>query len=111
MATESNLYIDQGTDFIKTVTIVDGEGNLIPLEDYEVRSQMRKYYGSSSGYTFEAGIASYEDSTIYIGMTKDQTRDLPAGRYLYDIEITSPEGERTRVLEGVVTVTPEITKI
>ena len=44
-------------------------------------------------------------------MDKDQTRDIPAGRYLYDVEITSPEGERTRVLEGIVTVTPEITKI
>lgn len=111
MATESNLYMDQGTNFVKTITVLDGDGDPIDLEDYEVKSQMRKYYGSTSGYTFECGIYSYEESIIYISMDKDQTRDISAGRYLYDVEITSPEGERTRVLEGIVTVTPEITKI
>lgn len=111
MATESNLYIDQGTDFLKTVTVVDGDGGLVNLMGYVVKSQMRKYYGSTSGYTFTSGIYSYDDSMIYISMNKDETRDIPAGRYLYDIEITSPQGERIRVLEGVVTVTPEITKI
>jgi deoxyribose-phosphate aldolase len=111
VATETNLYIDQGTDFLKTETVGDGSGTLADLEGYVVKSQMRKYYGSSSGYTFTGGIFSMEDSMIYISMDKDQTRDIPAGRYLYDIEITSPDGERIRVLEGVVTVTPEITKI
>jgi uncharacterized cupin superfamily protein len=111
VATEDNLYIDQGTDYIKIVTVVDGDGNMVDLNGYTVKSQMRKYYKSTSGYTFQSGIFSLEEAKIYIGMDRDETRDVPAGRYLYDIEITSPSGERIRVLEGVVTVTPEITKI
>lgn len=111
MATEDNLYIDQGTHYIKTITVVDGDGNIIDLTGYVVKSQMRKYYKSTSGYTFQSGIFSLEEGKIYIGMDKDETGAIPAGRYLYDIEITSPFGEKTRVLEGVVTVTPEITRI
>jgi hypothetical protein len=35
---------------------------------------------------------------------------MEPGRYLYDVEITSSEGEVSRVVEGVVTVTPGITR-
>jgi len=36
---------------------------------------------------------------------------IPAGRYLYDIEIKiTNNSDKTRVLEGIVVVTPEITK-
>jgi hypothetical protein len=36
---------------------------------------------------------------------------IKPGRYLYDIEVTSPLGEKLRVVEGIVLITPEITKI
>jgi hypothetical protein len=36
---------------------------------------------------------------------------MPPGRYLYDVEITSSSGTKTRVVEGIVTVNPEITQI
>jgi hypothetical protein len=35
---------------------------------------------------------------------------MTAGRYVYDVEITSSGGEVTRVLEGQVEVTPEVTR-
>jgi hypothetical protein len=34
---------------------------------------------------------------------------LKAGRYVYDIEIEDPS-ETVRVIEGIVTVTPEVTR-
>lgn len=111
MAAEINLYIDQGTDFYKEFIAVDGDGQYLDLEGYQVRSQMRKYYGSSFGYTFTTGVADSDNGILYISMNNLETRDIPAGRYLYDVEITSPMGERYRVAEGIVLVTPEITKI
>lgn len=108
---EVNLYIDQGADFYHDFVIASGSNFVEDITGWTIRSQMRKYYGSSSAYTFSAGIEDGENGLLYIEMDKDQTRDIPAGRYLYDVEATDPSGKRYRIAEGIVEVTPEITKI
>ncbi len=35
---------------------------------------------------------------------------MKAGRYVYDIEITSGSGTKTRVLEGQLEITPGVTQ-
>ena len=44
-------------------------------------------------------------------LTAAQSEVIPPGRYLYDLEITSGSGAKTRVVQGVATVTPQITQI
>jgi hypothetical protein len=48
-----------------------------------------------------------------INLTLDNTvtNDIEPGRYMYDVEITSAGGGKTRVVEGIVTVTPGITRV
>lgn len=112
MSVEIDLYIDQGADYYKEFIAIDSQGEYIDLEGWVIRAQMRKYYGSTFGYTFSTGVAGdTENGILYISMNKDETRDIPAGRYLYDVEITSPLGERYRLAEGIIEVTPEITKL
>lgn len=43
-------------------------------------------------------------------MTAANTALLSPGRYLYDLLITAPGGTKTRVVEGIVTVTPGVTQ-
>ena len=38
------------------------------------------------------------------------TTAIKAGRYLFDMQTTDTQGTVTRVLEGIITVTPEITR-
>jgi len=49
-------------------------------------------------------------ATIRLILSDTQTNSMKAGRYVYDVEITSPSGEKTRVLEGQVEVTPGVTR-
>jgi hypothetical protein len=51
------------------------------------------------------------NSTGYISltMTANTTANITAGRYVYDVEVTSNTGIVTRVKEGIVTVTPNAT--
>lgn len=44
-----------------------------------------------------------------ISLTAENSADITAGRYVYDIEITGPE-ETLRVLEGIVVVNPGVTR-
>jgi hypothetical protein len=44
-------------------------------------------------------------------MTAANTSNLTNGRALYDLLITAPNGTKTRVVEGIVTILPNITTI
>lgn len=111
MATVSNLYIDQGSDFNSVVSLTNQDGSPLNLSGFTVKSQFRKSYQSSSATTFDVAVHSALEGEIRISLPASASTDLNAGRYLYDVEITSPGGQRKRVLEGIVVITPEITRI
>ena len=49
---------------------------------------------------------------VRIQLTSSESGGIAPGRYLYDIEITqTSSGIKTRVIEGIVTITPQITQI
>lgn len=113
MASIKNLVIDQGTTFSLSITVADANGNALNLTGYTLRSQMRKSYGATSYTSFTVVSATPATGELTISLTDTQTSALKAGRYVYDVEIVSPVGdgsEVTRVLEGIITVTPEVTR-
>jgi len=110
MATIRNLFIDGGTTYSNIISVSGSTGAALDLTGYTVASQMRKSYSSSIAYNFTTSIYDAIQGKIRLQLTNTQTEQIPAGRWLYDVEITSPSGVRTRVLEGIVTVTPEVTK-
>lgn len=110
MATIANLYVDAGTTYSNTI-IAQNNGSVIDLTDHTVKSQIRKSYGSSVSYNFTASIYNATAGQIQLQLTAEQSDLIPPGRWLYDVEITSLAGTKTRVAEGIVVVTPQITKI
>lgn len=109
MAIKANLVVDQGTTFSATIDVTDASGAVFNLLNYTVAAQMRKNYASSTATNF---VASHTGGTgkINLSLLPVTTNTLAPGRYLYDVEITSPGGAVTRVVEGIVTVTPGITR-
>ena len=108
MATVQNITIDQGTTFSLTITLTNDDGTAKDLSSYAASAQMRKSYYTS---TYTAFTTAKVDLTgeLTISLTAAQTTAIKAGRYVYDIEIAS-SAETLRILEGIVTVTPEVTK-
>lgn len=111
MATITNLYIDQGSTFNSIVTLKNQNGTLMNLTGYTVKSQFRKSYQSSQAYTITVTLYEAANGKVKLHMDADYLSTVKAGRYLYDIEITSPIGEKLRVLEGIIVITPEITQV
>ena len=110
MAIVSNLTVDQGTTFSANIDVSDESGNAQNLTGYSVAGQIRKSYDSSSYTAFTASVTNAAQGTINIQLTPTVTNGLTAGRYVYDVEITSSGGVVTRVLEGQVEVTPGVTR-
>ena len=109
MAIKSNLVIDQGSSFSTLVTLVDSANSLIDLTGYSASSQIRKHYTSSNSQSFSVSLGG-ANGTVTLSLTSTETSNLVAGRYVYDVEITSPGNLVTRIVEGIVTVTPEVSR-
>lgn len=111
MATISNLFIDQDADFTTTVTINDSNGSALDLTSYTALAMIRKTYQSTSATTFTSTFASDRTTgQITISLTDTQTAALEAGRYVYDLVITDSSGTKTRVVEGIATVNPSVSR-
>ncbi len=110
MAIIANLYIDQGTDYTITVDVTDSAGDILDLTGYTATAQIRKTYTSSSlSATFTTSISAAAGQ-VTISLTDTQTSALEAGRYVYDLNIESAGGVKTRVIEGQAVVTPGVTR-
>lgn len=106
------LYIDQGTDFGTTININNDNDNL-PLNTagYTVTSQLRKSLLSSNAVDrFTCTISDPANGGIDIAMSASNTANLRPGSYFYDVKITDTADVTTRLIEGIIFVTPAITK-
>ena len=109
MATIANLKVDQGADFATTINLNNLDGTDFNLTGYTVASQMAKSYAST---TKTASITDAATGAIQLSLTNAQTGALTQGRYVYDVEVTQTSGNvKTRVIEGQITVFPQVTSI
>lgn len=112
MATISNLYIDQGSDYSSIVTVKSATGLPLNLTNYVAKSQIRKSYSSSQAYDFDCEIINASEGKIRISLPAAVNELINPGRWLYDVEITeSTTGKKKRVIEGIVIITPQITRV
>ena len=110
MAAIQNLVIDQGTTFSRVFDLTDANGIAYDLTTYTVVAQIRRGYSSSSGLIFTTAIVGAATSgSLSISLTAAETLSLKYGRYVYDIKLTKAL-EELRVIEGIITVTPTVTR-
>jgi hypothetical protein len=108
MASKINIVIDQGTTFNTTYTIHDAIDEPIDFTGFTANSQIRKSYSSSNSYVFDVSLSN--TGLVTLSMNAATTSSITAGRYVYDVEVESLSGVRSRIVEGIVTVTPQVTK-
>jgi len=110
LAAYSEITLEQGATFSTTVNVEDVQGSAINLAGYSTLSQIRKSYYSTTANTFTTTVTSNANGEITISMTAANTANLSAGRYVYDLLITAPNTTKTRVVEGIVIVTPRVSQ-
>jgi hypothetical protein len=112
MSRKVNLVIDQGTTYETSFELVDENGDPRDLTGYTARSQLRKWYTSVFATDFVTEIVPTLGKIILrLDAVTSGPGELPAGRYVYDVQLTETlTGNISRVFEGIVTVTPEVTR-
>ena len=113
MAVYSDLSIDQGADFLAEIVVEDATGTVADLTGFTGAGQIRKSYSSSTAVDFNIVIdpATVTQGLVVLKLSNTVTNGMKAGRYVYDVEITkTSNGEKTRVVEGQVTINPGVTQ-
>lgn len=112
MAAYTELIMDQGTTFRNVINLTDDISNVpINIYGYTVSSQMRRsYYSVNATANITCTISNSSNGEITMSMTAANTALIKSGRYLFDLETVDTTGTVNRVLEGIITVTPQITR-
>lgn len=112
MATKANITIDQGTSFTTQINLTDENNDPINLASYTANSQIRRWYTSTDAaavFTANTG-PNTAAGILTLTLSANQTSNLDFGRYVYDVKLTDASNTITRVVEGIVTVTPRVTR-
>ncbi len=105
-----NFTIEQGATFTRLLTLKENN-SVMNLTGYSAASQFRSTHDSSTvAGTITASVTNASAGQITLSMTAAATGAVEEGIYVYDVEITASSGAVTRILQGQVTVTPEVTR-
>lgn len=114
-AATRDLVIEQGATFYQPLRWKDSDGNPIDLTNYTARMQIRRNHESDVvllSLTTENSRIELGGSlgTINLIITAADTKDLNFSEAVYDLELIDGNGKVTRLLQGAVTLSPEVTR-
>ena len=112
MASYVELLIDQGTTFSNKITLTDDTTNQpVNVATYIVTSQMRRSYASrNSSANIVCSISNAAGGEITMSLGANTTANLRAGRYFFDVKVDKGANGVSRLVEGMITITPGVTR-
>lgn len=110
-----DFSIPQGTDLSVPFRLKDSEGVPVRLEGFSVRMQLRRFVTASDvidELSTENGRVTLDDNGggFSLSFPNGVTEKFPSGYLVYDIELVSPDDLVTRIVEGKIRVTAEVTR-
>lgn len=106
-----NQDINAGENWNAEIVLAFSTGAPRDLTGHTLASGIKRHY-KSVGHKETMGITILDavNGKIKFHLTNAQTSNLKSGKYLYDVELTNDATtEKERVIEGTITVRPEVT--
>lgn len=111
MAQFIELDLDQGTDFNMDLDLTNDNGVAINVTNYTFTSSIRKsFYSLNPTANLTVTIQSGPNGNITLSMNSAVSANVKPGRYLFDIKQVDSQNTTSRVVEGIITVNPQVTK-
>ena len=109
MSGKYNIVAEQGATFDLNFR-VETDGTPWNLTGYTFAMQVRRSTSATTTLLEINGATMTSVGHVYATASAASMEAMPAGRWVYDIELTSPGNQVTRILEGRFIVTPEVTQ-
>ena len=118
-----SFTIEQGTTFTRVFKYKDENGAPVDLTGYDVRMQIRSSYDSAVLASLTSGSGDFvvsvppdaaegvtDKNQIKLTISANNTAAYTFDQALYDIELESETGVVTRLLQGKIKLSREVTK-
>ena len=102
---------DQGASFSATLNVTDSESGSSDLTGYSVAGQFKRSYTSETYTELNCELTDASIGQVTISLEPDVTVATAARKYLYDIFLTSPSGKVSKIIEGILTIYPSVTRL
>lgn len=114
-AVKLDLYVQQGTDFTHVISLQNNDGSPLSIFGYTAQMQIRETLTSPSvllELTTANGriVNGGANGQLTLTLSNAITSALVWRSGVYDLELTSPGGIISRIIEGNVTVGLEVTR-
>lgn len=109
-AIQLNLYVEAGATFTRSLVYTNDNGSLFDLDGFTGELQVRETVTSSTAALTVEPTIDTETSTISWEFTATQTSSLTEATYVYAMELYGPDDLVIRLIEGTVTVSPEVVR-
>lgn len=105
-----DLRIEQGSDYRLQIPIVNDEGQPFVVTGWSARGQIRLSLNDEQPVFELYDHLALGVTTVELLLPAEVTAEWTWRQARYDIELVNPEGRPTRLLEGHVFVSPEVTR-
>ncbi len=110
MALTKNLFVDQYSNWEKTLTLYDQNHNPFDLTNYTASCHIRKYTNTSKIAEIQCEVLNPPTlGKILLSLSYEDLLDIKAGIYQYDILLISSDDVKIRALQGNIDISGNIT--
>ncbi len=111
MAQFVELEMDQGATFSVDIDLSEANSTPINIAGYTFSSSIRKsYYSYKVTANLVVSVQNAANGNLSLSLAAANTANIKAGRYLFDVKQIDNSNVTSRVVEGIITVNPQVTK-
>ena len=104
-----NITIEQGTTWSIQLQVDQPSGTDVDLTNYTFDAKIAKSYYDESPVSMTTALVNATEGSFTLTLSAAQTSALDSNsKYIWDVDMTSPGGVVTRLLQGRATVSPEL---
>lgn len=113
MAAQKNFQVDQNATFTFEILYLDEDENPIQLNNHTAKMQVRDSHGGKKlAFTLTENdgiVISPTEGKLSISISADRTNKMFYPKSAYDIVLIDPSVNKTRLLEGYMTLNRAVT--
>jgi hypothetical protein len=110
----AELTIDQGSTFSTTIELTNDDNTPINLSFATANtfsSQIRKsYYSTNPTANISVTVDNAANGVVRLSIDSANTANIKPGRYLYDLKMVNEANTTIRIVEGIITISPQVSR-
>jgi hypothetical protein len=104
MVTYQDIYINQGSTYVESMTLTDDYKLPINLLDYDVQARMSRSTSAHEYISITVATNDPANGVIELSLTSNETANLKSIKYIYELVAIDSVNNVSKLMEGLAIV-------